>query len=65
MKKQKSKLIGIRELSEALGISREMLYWHMGRGMPVARRAVRWGFKVEDVEEYFRVYRGDRDVSEV
>ncbi|MFH2030295.1 MAG: hypothetical protein ABIJ40_06655 [Bacteroidota bacterium] len=66
MKKQKTKLIGINELSAILGVSREMLYWHMGRGLPVARKAVRWGFRIEEVEEYFRVYRGiDKDVSEV
>uniref|UniRef100_A0A6H1ZRP8 Uncharacterized protein n=1 Tax=viral metagenome TaxID=1070528 RepID=A0A6H1ZRP8_9ZZZZ len=64
-KEKVKKLVGIKKLSEILGVSREMLYWHMGRGMPVARRAVRWGFKLEDVEEYFRVYRGDKDVSEV
>jgi len=57
-KKNKDKLVGIQELSERLGISRQLLYWHMERGLPVARKAVKWGFKVEDVEEYFRVFRG-------
>lgn len=62
---QKIKLIGMRELSEILGVSREMIYWHMKRGLPVARKAVRWGFKLEEVEGYFRLYRGsDKDVSD-